>query len=192
MKPILIVGAPAVGKSTITNELAKELKIYRLMGSDMIREVIRNVISEDQSPSLHASAIVICDDAPEGEDNMIWGFQKQAEDVRPGINAILKRTKKEGKNLILEGIHPLPGFFNDYELIHIVLTLGDEERHIEQMHGQGVDRSTYKIANIKKARAFQNYLIDEADKHNAHVVENTTIEETVNNIKNIINETNNI
>ncbi len=179
MSIIVLVGAPGTGKSTIALALAKQLHIHQSIGTDTIREIMRASIPKDIAPTLHTSAIKAGEYAPPGEDTPIWGFIKQAGDVLPGIQAVVKRATKEKSDLIIEGIHPLPGTLTGEDLIHIVITVPSEEQHITQIAGQGEERSSYKIALFEKARAFQNYLIELAREHDALIVENTTIEETI-------------
>jgi len=182
---ILVTGSPGSGKSTVAHALAKKLGIYHVIGTDTIREILRACISKEKCPTLHNSAIMLSDLAPHGEDKMIWGFKKQALDVKPGIDAVVKRSIKEGKDIILDGIHLIPGIIEkpkDAQYIHIVLKVTDEERHIKQLTGQAESRSSYKIENLQKARAFQDYLLNMAKENNALVLERTTVEKDVQEI----------
>lgn len=191
MKTILICGAPGTGKSSVAQKLARELGIHQVIGTDTIREVARSYSTKEERPSLYTSAILYSDQAPEGEDKMIWGFHKQAEDVAPGISAVLTRSEKEDKDVIIEGIHPIPQLFSETEnknYIFITLKVTLEEKHLTQLAGQGSERSSYKIENFKKARAFQDYLIQQAEKTNIHVVENESLDQAVQTIKQIVSQ----
>jgi 2-phosphoglycerate kinase len=182
MRIILIVGAPGSGKSTIARRLAEELGIYQLIGTDTIREILRQVIKKTDCPTLHTSAILACENAPPNEDKMVWGFIKQAEDVKPGIKAVLERSIKENKDVIIEGIHPIPGLISDNDFKQIVIKISSEKQHLKQLDAQGTHRSHYKIGNFKKARAFQDFLISEAKKFKATVIENESVENSVKSI----------
>ena len=180
---MLIAGAPGSGKSTLALALAKKLGIHQLIGTDTIREVLRSCINADKCPTLHTSAILACDLAPKGSDKMTWGFERQAIDVKPGIDAVIKRAEKEGKDLILEGIHLLPGLYKiDDNTLHILLTVPDEEQHLKQLIGQGNSRSTYKVDNFRKARAFQDYLSNKAREHDVLIIKNVTLKKTIDDI----------
>ncbi|MFC2154448.1 AAA family ATPase [Candidatus Altiarchaeota archaeon] len=187
MNVIFVTGAPGSGKTSVSSELAKELSIHQLIGTDTIREILRNSVSKEDCPTLHTSAILCCDQTPSGEDEMIWGFEKQALDVKPGIEAVVKRSIKEGKDLILEGIHLIPGLVQledeNVSFIHVVLSVASEDQHLKQLTGQGESRSSYKIENFKKARAFQEYLVEKAKEHGALVVDNDSINQIVAIIK---------
>lgn len=175
MKVILITGAPGTGKSTIAMHLAKKMGIYQLIGTDTIREILRKCLPEKNFPSLHTSAILFCDQAPENEDKNIYGFQKQAEDVLVGVQAVIDRSIKENKDLIIEGIHLIPGLVKpkeDVEIINIVITVEDNDQHMKQLSGQGKNRSAYKIDNLSKARKFQDYLVIKAKENNIKIIVN--------------------
>ncbi len=185
MKIILICGAPGSGKSTVAQKLAQQLEISQLIGSDTIREIARSYSTKENTPSLYTSAILYSNDNTLQKDSLIWGFKKQAEDLRSGMLAVIRRSEKENKDLILEGIHPIPGLLNN-NFIQVVLTIPSEGQHHKQLLAQGDDRSSYKIDNFKKARAFQDYLIEQAKIAEGHIIENESIYDAVKKIIKII------
>lgn len=187
IKIIFIAGAPGSGKSTIASLVAKKLGIHQAVSTDAIREILRSAIPKEKCPTLHTSAILACDDAPGGEDKMTWGFEEQARNVLPGIKAIVERSIKEKKDLILEGIHLIPGLVHihneDTLFRQFVLTVNSEEKHKIQLSGQGDSRSSYKISNFEKARAFQNLLIEKVHENKFIMIENDNIEHVVDMIQ---------
>ncbi|MBD3280987.1 AAA family ATPase [Candidatus Dojkabacteria bacterium] len=188
MKIVLVSGAPGSGKSTIASAIAKKLGIYQTLGTDSIREVLRYVIPEEESPSLHTSAIKI-EEPYRNYPMETVGFMRQADDVKPGIEAIIKRSIKEEKDLILEGIHLIPGEYEisaQVEFKNIIVVV-DENDHKKYLLGQREDRSSYKLENFQKARAFQEYLVNKVEGlENSLIVENNgdieKVEELVGNI----------
>jgi 2-phosphoglycerate kinase len=117
---LLLGGATGVGKSTIATELAFRLGIRSLIGTDTIREVMRRIIARELLPDIHVSSFlgekVVT--APRNSNPLIYGFETQVRHVSVGINAVLERSRKEGLNTLVEGIHVVPGFLdlkeNDY------------------------------------------------------------------------------
>ena len=53
---ILIGGASGVGTSSMAFELANRLRLKNIIGTDMIREVMRKIISKELSPVIHKSS----------------------------------------------------------------------------------------------------------------------------------------
>ena len=53
---ILIGGASGVGTSSMAFELANRLRLKNLISTDMIREVMRKIVSEELSPVIHKSS----------------------------------------------------------------------------------------------------------------------------------------
>ena len=176
MKVIFIVGAPGSGKSFVAEAIATRLSIPRIVRTDTVREIMRACIQRnDITETLHRSAILACELAPEGEDANIWGFMQQAKDLVPGIEAALKQAKKEGKDLIIEGIHLLPNLIkipDGIDFKHICLIVESEEQHKAQILAQGQDRSSYKIDNFFKAHCFQDFLLKQSESTMVKIVNN--------------------
>ncbi|MFH1722488.1 MAG: hypothetical protein ABH950_07800 [Candidatus Altiarchaeota archaeon] len=123
--------------------------------------------------------------APDGDNKNIWGFINQAEDLKEGIQSILDRSQRENIDIIIEGIHLIPGIFDLYcsrECLHVVINVSSFDQHMSQFQSQGDIRGKYKIDHIKRARAFQDYLVENAEKNGAIIVENQKVDVAVNEI----------
>ncbi|MCL2085731.1 hypothetical protein FWH09_02235 [Candidatus Saccharibacteria bacterium] len=180
MRIIMVSGAPGAGKLYLAHQIAMRLQIYRLVSTDTIREVMRAALpKEEGNPDrevLHTSAILAPDLQPEFKDDPLWGFMKQAEIVRPGIDAVIRRSIKENESLVLEGIHLLPGTFTfppEVEWTHFVIRASDEEKYKKQIGRQGNERAHYKLDHIGRAQAFQDYLVDKAEENGLQVITNS-------------------
>ena len=117
---ILIGGASGPGTSSMAFELASRLRLKNLISTDMIREVMRKIVSKELSPVIHKSSF----DAHESirtqsisVDPVIEGFINHVDVVNVGIEAIIERSVKEGISTIIEGVHIVPGFINKELLI---------------------------------------------------------------------------
>jgi 2-phosphoglycerate kinase len=174
---IMISGSPAAGKSTLGGLLAKELGYFLLIGTDTIREILRNYIPEEDNPALYLKAIVAGDLAPDTEtEPLTWGFREQSQSLQKGVIASVNRAITESKDLIIEGIHLPPGIINydefDAYIHHVILTVESEEQLRQQMIAQGSERAEGKIKNIHRALAYQDYLVKKASETKCHVVLN--------------------
>ena len=141
---ILIGGASGVGTSSMAFELANRLRLKNLISTDMIREVMRKIISKDLSPVIHKSSF----DAYESIrtpsiriDQVVEGFVSHVDVVNVGIEAIIERSVKEGISTIIEGVHVVPGFIREdlmenNNIIIFTLTVDDEESHKQRFYSR--------------------------------------------------------
>ena len=176
----MISGAPGAGKLYLAHQIAMRLQIYRLVSTDTIREIMRTDLPKETGnldrEVLHTSAILAPDLQPEFSDDPIWGFLKQAEVVRPGIDAVIRRSIKENESLVLEGIHLLPGAFEfppDIEWTHFVIRAADDDKYRKQLGRQGNERAHYKLAHLDRAKAFQDYLVQKAKENDLQIITNS-------------------
>jgi len=188
-KPLIIFlgGSDGVGKSRVGIELAKKMNITAHIGTDIIREIMRSCVSKKLCEWLHNSAILISDYAPVNcENRHIFGFEKQSELIRPAVEAAVRRAIVERRDMILDGVHLIPGMFElDWYKIrfhHFVLVVNDPEQHRSQILGQGVKRSGYKIENLTRGREFQRYLVEKAEQDRCKIINNVVLEDAVNEI----------
>jgi 2-phosphoglycerate kinase len=135
---ILIGGATGVGKSTVATQLAARLGITRIIPSDAIREVMRAMFTEELMPTLHTSSFdavhLVRHPLPRNVDPVIIGFREQAAAVAVGAQALMRRAVAENTDLILEGAHLVPGFFDPAEfaeafVVQFVISVDDPDAH---------------------------------------------------------------
>ncbi|MBE6505107.1 MAG: 2-phosphoglycerate kinase [Methanobrevibacter millerae] len=198
---ILIGGASGVGTSSMAFELANRLGLKNIIGTDMIREVMRKIVSKELNPVIHKSSF----DAYESirtpairVDAVIEGFISHVDVVNVGIEAIIERSIKEGISTIIEGVHVVPGFIREDLLekgnvIMFTLTVDDEETHKQRFYTRcrqpWVKRSLdHYMENFGIIRKTQNFLIDQAKIHNVHVINNADFRNTIDLMVNDIIE----
>ncbi len=198
---ILIGGASGVGTSSMAFELANRLGLKNIIGTDMIREVMRKIVSKELNPVIHKSSF----DAYESirtpairVDAVIEGFISHVDVVNVGIEAIIERSIKEGISTIIEGVHVVPGFIREDLLekgnvIMFTLTVDDEETHKQRFYTRcrqpWVKRSLdHYMENFGIIRKTQNFLIDQAKIHNVHVINNVDFRNTIDLMVNDIIE----
>ena len=189
---ILIGGASGVGTSTMAFELANRLGLKNIIGTDMIREVMRKIISKELNPVIHKSSF----DAHESirtpairVDTAIEGFISHVDVVNVGIEAIIERSIKEGISIIVEGVHVVPGFIpedlmNKGNIIMLTLIVKDEEMHKQRFYIRcrqpWVKRSLdHYMDNFDTIRRTQDFLISQANIHNTCVINNVDYRQTV-------------
>jgi 2-phosphoglycerate kinase len=189
---ILIGGASGVGTSSMAFELASRLRLKNLISTDMIREVMRKIVSKELSPVIHKSSF----DAYESIripsiriDPVIEGYIGHVDVVNVGIEAIIERSVKEGISTIIEGVHIVPGFIRkdlleNNNIIMFILTVDDDEAHKQRFYSRcrqpWVKRSLERyMENFAMIRKTQRFLVDRAKIHNTPIINNVDINETI-------------
>lgn len=189
---ILIGGASGVGTSSMAFELANRLGLKNIISTDMIREVMRKIISKELNPIIHKSSFNAYESIRTPAirvDAVIEGFISHVDVVNVGIEAIVERSIKEGISIIIEGVHIVPGFIreelvNKGKIIMFTLTVEDEEMHKQRFYTRcrqpWVKRSLeHYMDNFDTIRKTQDFLINQAKIHDTHVINNVDFRHTI-------------
>ena len=199
---ILIGSASGIGKSTIASELAKELGIKHLIETDFIREIVRGIIGPDYAPALHKSsfdAYVTLKDKQRYDGNneslIGAGFEEHASFVIPAIEKVIKRAVDDYDDLVIEGVHLVPGFldikkFEKDASIHFFVLTADEEVHKERFvrRAMKIKRGGKHLEYFKENRIINNYLVKQALEHRIPVINNIDINDTKKRMLTLIKE----
>lgn len=200
---ILIGGASGIGTSSISFELANKLGIKNMLSTDMIREVMRKIVSKELCPTLFESSYTAADSlrtpAPPEFDKTLLGFKDHVETVSVGVNGVVERAIKEGISIVIEGVHIVPGFISEDLLntpnVHMfILTLTDEEIHKSRFYSrcrQLWARRPLKryLKHFNPIRKTHDYIASEAKIHHVPTVENIDVTTTIDSmIEHILNE----
>lgn len=197
---ILIGSASGIGKSTIASELAKTLNIKHLIESDFIRAVVRGIFGKEYAPALHSSSY----DAYKNlrnknrfdnyDDLVAAGFDEHASYVIPGLEKIIQRAITDYDDIIIEGVHLVPGLINteqfeDYANIYFFVLSSDEESHKDRFVKRAVQihRGGKQLDFFRENRIIHDHLLKQAEIYNVTVVDTSSIEKTLDKILGIIN-----
>ncbi|XP_039690973.1 uncharacterized protein [Medicago truncatula] len=102
---ILVCGTACVGKSTVATQLAQRLNLPNVLQTDMVYELLR---TSTDVPL--ASTPVWARDFNSSEE-LITEFCRECRVVRKGLGGDLKKAMKDGKPIIIEGIHLDPSIY---------------------------------------------------------------------------------
>lgn len=198
---ILIGGASGVGTSSMAFELANRLRLKNLISTDMIREVMRKIVSKDLSPVIHKSSFNAYESIRTPSiriDSVIEGFISHVDVVNVGIEAIIERSVKEGISTIIEGVHIVPGFINrelveNNNIIIFTLIVDDEEAHKQRFYARcrqpWVKRSLeHYMENFDTIRKTQKFLVEQAKINDSHIINNIEINDTIDEMVSYILE----
>ncbi|CAN4080751.1 unnamed protein product [Withania somnifera] len=140
---ILVCGTACVGKSTIATQLAQRLNLPNVLQTAMVYELLR---TSTDAPL--ASSPVWARDFSSSEE-LITEFCKECRIVRKGLAGDLKKAMKDGKPIIIEGIHLDPSIY-----------LMDEENKLPP--ASPANQAEPKSLNVEERNELQQ-------KHNSNV-----------------------
>ncbi len=194
---VLIGGASGVGTTTIAAEVAHRMGIRHVIGTDVIREVMRKVLPEELFPALFVSSYEAGEALASysGDDPEIEGFIQHCEKVAVGIEAVIDRALKEGINVVVEGTHIVPGLLRqDYlemgNVSMVVLGIGDREAHRGRFHARSRDTKQRTVdrylRNFETIRRIHDYMIGQAESFEVPYIEDVDMEETILQIMELI------
>jgi len=202
---ILIGGTSGIGKSSVALELAHRLGIKQVIGTDTIREIMRNMIAPNLLPEIHQSSYEAWKaiSFKVKEDKVIVGFREQAKAVSAGINAAIERSLKEGISLVIEGVHMVPEFIpRNPNVVRFLLYLKDPETHISRFHSRASEthirrEASQYLESMDFINKIQTYLYDTAIEADISTIENKDFNKTISMImdvttkrmKDLLNET---
>ncbi|KAK7258222.1 hypothetical protein RIF29_32768 [Crotalaria pallida] len=139
---ILVCGTACVGKSTIATQLAQRLNLPNVLQTDMVYELLR---TSTDAPLV--STPIWARDFGSSEE-LITEFCRECRVVRKGLAGDLKKAMKDGKPIIIEGIHLDPSIY----------LVDDEHKSPSGVHGENKeinpalmaseDDATVEIQNI--------------------------------------------
>ena len=180
---VLLGGTTGVGKSTVATMLAGRLGITRVIATDVIRQVLRAFFSHEFMPSVHHSAF---------EAGGIDGYAEQAEQVGTGIAAIVERAANEGKPVVVEGVHVVPGSL-DPKLsarcvaVEALLVVEDEDLHRGHFAHRGPGRPAERyLAGFDEIRALQAHLAGRAREAGMPVIDNANVDQALANLMQLV------
>ncbi|MEM6456304.1 MAG: hypothetical protein AAF772_14510 [Acidobacteriota bacterium] len=180
-RPLILYlgGVSGAGKSTLALELGPLLRVYRVIATDTIREVMRSMVTPTLLPALHRSSFDpfsdrADDDAaePTSERAVIAHFDEQARRVAVGVRAVVERAVAENVSVIVEGVHLVPPAVPFADLddaaiqVPILLFTEDADRHRMRFVGRGHRSERPPMRYLEREatiRALQRHLIERAE-----------------------------
>ncbi|MHA1202152.1 MAG: AAA family ATPase [Candidatus Heimdallarchaeaceae archaeon] len=196
-KPIIILlaGVPGIGKSTIASQLSQRLEISHIIGTDMIRQVLRQTISSKLIPELHSSSYeaykMLKPKLNPILRQSIVGYEEQCRHIIVGIESAIQTALYSRENSIIEGVHLAPNMLNPSVLVEahvilILLYLEDKEEHKRRIQARGTEVELRKpdryIDAFSEIRNIQTYLVEEATKAKIPIIETSESSEALKKI----------
>ena len=184
---VLIAGATGVGKSTTAVQLAHSRSFSRLLSTDAVREVMR-VMDDGNNKALHRSSF---SKGETGDPVLDW--QDTCKAVEAGVLATIERARREGIDLILEGVHLEPSsrlirpwIDSGGIALGIVMHVDDEKQHtsfLKQRESHSFRNADRYISALPRIRAIQDGLREKARIANWHTLDPTRVKDSMEKIQ---------
>jgi len=197
---LLIGGTSGCGKSTIATALANQLDIVRTQSTDMLREVMRTMISKRLLPVLHQSSFSAWQALPlqegrltEDQDTLVAdGFLAQVDLLSVASEAVIERALRERVSLIFEGVHIHQSMVDripqdtDALIAPIMLAVLKRKDLKERIKGRGTRaperRSERYLQHFDEIWRLQSFLLSEADRTKTPIIVNADRDKVVREI----------
>jgi 2-phosphoglycerate kinase len=197
---VLIGGATGAGKTSLSAEVAHRLGIIRMISTDSVRQIMRIMFSHDLLPSIYSSSYDAWKDLTyplaEEKDPAIVAFREQSIRVSVGIRALIDRAVEENYNMIIDGVHLVPGLIDldgyrgKAHIIPLVVVLLEKDKYrqrflLRQQIAPSRQFERY-LANFDSILNIQAYIIDRAEQEDVPIVNNLDFEYSVQSMIKII------
>ncbi|MGY5876655.1 MAG: hypothetical protein RTU30_12985 [Candidatus Thorarchaeota archaeon] len=184
IQPVVLVieGASATGKSMVVLELMAILGVTRFVSTDSIRQILRATSSEQEQPELFCHTYQAHKHRQSGPENLspvVRGFIAQYELLEPSLKETTSRIVDEGAEAIIEGVHLIPGMFNELsESITEIVLNPDSETHramfTSKSSAAGLksvsDKHEVRLREFEATREIQDYLVSKAQENSVLVM----------------------
>ena len=164
---LVLAGSSGTGKSSTARRILLERDFTRCVSTDAIREVLRTTDAERTRPALHRSSFSLG-----GTGDAVLDWLETCDELEQGVRATVERARREGIDLLLEGVHVVPmdrlldAWRQDGGVaVGVVLRVDDEARHetmLREREEASWRRADRYIASLDRIRTIQDGLVDRA------------------------------
>lgn len=184
---ITVGGTSGVGKSTVSDRAAQILGIERTFSTDLVRAVLRGTLNPGLIPALSESSFSAqrMMRSNLAGDPLLVAFEQQASIVAQASLSLVRRALKEGLQLVLNGVHLVPGLVSvpeDWDLFGYVLTVPDPSEHERRFTARFAtsDRDPqHYLDRLAAIRDLDDYIVSHSRAAGIPVIESGGREQTV-------------
>ncbi|KNA17822.1 hypothetical protein SOVF_076410 isoform B [Spinacia oleracea] len=138
---ILVCGTACTGKSTIATQLAQRLNLPNVLQTDMVYELLRT------STDAPLTSTPVWAREFDSSEEFITEFCRECRIVRKGLAGDLKKAMKDGKPIIIEGIHLDPSIYLMDDDNKLSMKTQPKVEDTKVASDPSVDNSTCQIQN---------------------------------------------
>jgi 2-phosphoglycerate kinase len=167
------------------------------MATDQVRQVVRAFFSHEFMPSVHHSSFDVSkalSPLPPDPSGTVDGFVHQAQDIAPGLDAVVERAISDRTPMVVEGVHLIPGVPSPHlceraTTVRALIVVRDEVDHRQHFHTRGVQtlRAPERyLEALDRIRVLQEYLIDRAQAAGVPVIEAQGLEAMLRRVLEVV------
>ncbi len=193
---ILLGGASGCGKTTIANLLVEELGLSHHLSTGFIRASITHLLPEPDAELLKKHTYdayqALTAETANGRSPLMEGAIRQSLLLKPAIESCIKRAKREGIGMMLEGSHFIPGVLEPASLGASLLCVLDVPDREELKHrALSPNHTNRRLSDEQLGRLvqLQEGILELARAHKQPVIINNDLNAAVNQIKALLNKT---
>ncbi|MHA1911466.1 MAG: hypothetical protein ACTSYA_07205 [Candidatus Kariarchaeaceae archaeon] len=193
---IVMIGTVGVGKGTLANDLATLFRVPRVIGTDVIHRLMRDLLSPMLVPELQISPF----EAYKGlrpiyssiYDPLLIGFDEVSKIVDAGLRSVIYRSEREKISTIIRGeLFSLkeigPWLLDQPEVFPFMITLNDEELHRERLlKEEQTSNQILTSDSFDAIRKIQHYLLEGSEEMGIQIIDNQSLDETIETILDVI------
>jgi len=174
-KPIILIGGiSGSGKTTIGNTLLNLLAIDHSIGTGWIREILTTQLNKEDYPELFTHSF-----RPITNITPFENFCSGTKSLLPAVKACIKRARREGTSLIIEGVYLMPDIIDENLCDFFFLLKGkrDVEQYKKMVFGKSHNTRKIYDADIKANVNIEKELINICKKTDTPIIPDMTVEE---------------
>jgi 2-phosphoglycerate kinase len=147
-------------------------------------------------PAIHTSSFdasaAVRVPMPRDTDLTRVGFIEQTKAISVGIEAIVQRGIDEGQQMVVEGVHLVPGFLDrarwgEAIVLEFVLAVGDRTRHrsnftVRDWETGGLRPLQRYVEHFAEIRRIQKYIVGRAEAQGVPVVDAPSLDESLSEV----------
>jgi 2-phosphoglycerate kinase len=152
---ILIGGAAGVGKSTLAQQLAREIPHLSTVSTSVLRAATRVFVPIETNSALHRHTF---DLESAGE------LLEQARPITQVVNRLIQFAGSEHQHWLIEGSNLIPGEYPPVPgvlLVEVYLKVSDVARHAAMMGGPTHNR-TLSTTQVRNCRLLHDFILGRA------------------------------
>ena len=190
---VLIGGVSGTGKTTVANELVRELGLSHHLSTGFIRAAITHFLPGPEGRLLQKhtydayqalTGSVFSDRSP-----LLEGAVQQSILLKPAIESCIGRAAREGIGMVLEGSHFIPGILDMPGLavdVQCILDVPDREELKFRALSPNHSRRRLSDEQLERLIELQEEILGLARLHGHPVVVNDDLSEALKQVRSLV------